>query len=153
MVETVDAAETYALRHAVLGRGRTPGDVAAEDDDDPNSGHYATKIDASSSRLELSAAAPAPNTSAMDGRSEAWPSNRSDAARALGSAVLAEILDHFTGRGGGLVWCHVRIAARSLYERRGFVVDGHPFDDPAAGVQLIMSIDVQATQGLGSGTL
>ena len=53
----------------------------------------------------------------------------------LGTAVLAAILDHVGDEG---VWCHARIAARSLYERHGFVVDGEPWDDAVAGTQVVM---------------
>lgn len=59
--------------------------------------------------------------------------------RGLGSAVLLSLLDHVAVHGGGLVWCHARIAAKSLYERHGFVPKGEPFEDAVAGMQLFMS--------------
>lgn len=45
MVTSVGAEETYDLRHRVLGRGATAADVAAADDDDPDSGHFVIKVD------------------------------------------------------------------------------------------------------------
>jgi GNAT superfamily N-acetyltransferase len=62
--------------------------------------------------------------------------------RGLGSAVLEALLMHASGRGGGTVWCHARIAARTLYERRGFRAEGAPFDDPVAGRQVLMVTEI-----------
>lgn len=45
VVERVPAEVTYELRHRVLGRGASPADVAAADDDDPESGHVAHLAD------------------------------------------------------------------------------------------------------------
>ena len=59
--------------------------------------------------------------------------------RGLGSSVLRALFEHVEQRGGGLVWCHARIAARTLYERHGFVAEGELFEDPVAGIQVYMS--------------
>jgi ribosomal protein S18 acetylase RimI-like enzyme len=53
--------------------------------------------------------------------------------------VLGAILEHVEQRGGELVWCHARIAARTLYERHGFVAEGELVEDPVAGIQVYMS--------------
>ena len=57
----------------------------------------------------------------------------------LGSAVLRAVLEHVEQQGGDLVWCHARVAARSLYERHGFVAEGDLIQDPVAGTQVYMS--------------
>jgi hypothetical protein len=44
-----------------------------------------------------------------------------------------------------LVWCHARLASRRLYERNGFAARGEPFDDPGAGMQLLMTLLVSPT--------
>ena len=62
--------------------------------------------------------------------------------RGIGAAILTAIIGHVEHRGGGVVWCHARIGARSLYERHGFVAEGDPFDDAVAGPQVFMSRSV-----------
>lgn len=140
VVELVPADETYDLRHRVLGRGRTPSDLAAADDGDPDSGHFAIKLDGD----VVATGTVRRRTSPRDERGSQWqvrgmavePALR---GRGLGSAVLAAILEHVAERGGDLVWCHARIAARRLYERHGFLAEGELFEDPVAGSQVFMS--------------
>lgn len=60
----------------------------------------------------------------------------------LGAAVLAALIDHVAERGGGYLWCHARLQARSLYERHGFICDGDAFEDAVTGPQIFMSRNV-----------
>ena len=139
-VEAVAADDTYELRHRVLGRGRTPADIAAADDAEPDSAHFAVRIDGA----VVATGTVRRRRSPHGGAGAQWqvrgmavePELRS---RGLGSAILARIIGHVEERGGGVTWCHVRIAARSLYQRHGFVPEGEPFDDAVAGTQVFMS--------------
>jgi len=140
MVMQVRADETYDLRHRVLGRGATAADVAAADDDDPDSGHFVIKADGvvvATGTVRRRASPRAVDGSHWQVRGMAVePTFR---GRGLGSAVLSAILEHVEQKGGDLVWCHARVAARSLYERHGFVAEGDLADDPVAGTQVYMS--------------
>jgi ribosomal protein S18 acetylase RimI-like enzyme len=140
MVEIVAALETYELRHRVLNRGPTPADAAAKDDGDPDSAHFAIKIDGA----VVATGTVRRRDSPRGGVGSHWqirgmavePELR---GRGLGTAVLTAITDHVAARGGDLVWCYVRIAAKTLYERHGFVAEGDAFDDRVAGTQIFLS--------------
>ena len=139
-VEAVAAEDTYALRHRALGRGRTPADIAAADDAEPESAHFAVRLE----RAVVATGTVRRRRSPRGGPGAQWqvrgmavePELR---GRGFGAAILSAIIDHVEERGGGVVWCHARIAARSLYERHGFVPQGEPFDDAVAGTQVFMS--------------
>lgn len=141
VIERVLAAETYELRHLVLRRGDSPAGVAADDDDHPENGHFAHKIDDRVVATGTIRRRPTPT-----GVEPAWqirgmavePEHR---GKGLGSAILSALLDHADAHGGGVIWCEARIAAKALYERQGFTVAGDPFDDPVAGVQVPMLRD------------
>jgi predicted GNAT family N-acyltransferase len=47
--------------------------------------------------------------------------------RGLGAAILAEAEQQARAAGSERIRLHAQIAARSLYERGGFVVQGHEF--------------------------
>jgi len=71
-------------------------------------------------------------------RSDGWRvrgmATRPDARRrGFGGLVLDALMDHTAARGGGLVWCNARVAARRLYVRAGFVTRGPVFDLPGIG--------------------
>lgn len=53
--------------------------------------------------------------------------------RGLGAQVLHELIGHARGHGATRIWCYARPAARTLYERAGFVAVGEPFDEPGLG--------------------
>lgn len=138
MADVVPGVETYELRHRVLGRGTTPADVESADDSDPDSGHYAIKIDGDVVATGTIRRKPSPR-----GQEQAWqirgmavrPELR---GRGLGSDVLSDLIRHAETGGADLIWCYARVAARTLYERYGFEVEGEPFDDSVAGTQVLM---------------
>ena len=53
--------------------------------------------------------------------------------RGLGAHVLEQLIAHARAHGATLIWCYARPAARTLYERAGFVAEGEPFDEPGLG--------------------
>lgn len=138
MIERVPAVETYELRHRVLGRGDSPAGIAADDDGDPASGHFAHRIDG-----HVVATGTIRRRTTPAGVESAWqirgmavePDHR---GKGVGSAILTALIDHACAHGGGTIWCYARIAARTLYELHGFSVAGEPFHDPVAGTQVLM---------------
>ncbi len=64
--------------------------------------------------------------------------------RGAGTAVLEALLEHARGHGAQRVWASVRVPARSLYERAGFVVVSGEFEPPHIGPHVIMSREMQA---------
>lgn len=56
----------------------------------------------------------------------------------VGSAVVAALIGHVAGCGGGILWCNARIAAVSLYERAGFERWGAEWEEPLIGPHVVM---------------
>ncbi|WP_158604513.1 GNAT family N-acetyltransferase [Nocardioides mangrovicus] len=67
--------------------------------------------------------------------------------RGLGTQVLTALLAYADDHGGGIVWCHARTGARSLYERAGFVAVGEEWADPDLGPHLRMERPERAREG------
>jgi ribosomal protein S18 acetylase RimI-like enzyme len=63
--------------------------------------------------------------------------------RGAGTAVLDALVDHARSRGAGHVWASVRIPARSLYERAGFVADSDVYELPRIGPHVLMRLSVR----------
>lgn len=59
--------------------------------------------------------------------------------RGAGTAVLSALLDHARAHGARGVWASVRVPARSLYERAGFVTASEEFEPPHIGPHVIMN--------------
>jgi GNAT superfamily N-acetyltransferase len=59
--------------------------------------------------------------------------------RGVGGAVLDTLLDHARAQGGIGVWASVRVPARSLYQRAGFIVASDEFEPPHIGPHVIMT--------------
>jgi GNAT superfamily N-acetyltransferase len=68
--------------------------------------------------------------------------------RGVGTAVLGALLDHARAHGARRVWASVRVPARSLYQRAGFVTTSEEFEPPHIGPHVIM--DRQLRPGVSS---
>lgn len=62
--------------------------------------------------------------------------------RGAGTAVLSALLEHACSLGARRIWASVRIPARSLYERAGFVAASEEFEPPHIGPHVIMSREI-----------
>lgn len=58
--------------------------------------------------------------------------------RGAGTAVLAVLLEHAREHSARRVWASVRVPARRLYERAGFVATSDVFEPPRIGPHVIM---------------
>lgn len=139
MVEQVRAEVTFPLRLRVLGRGTRPGDLAREDDDHSDSAHFATRRNGRVVATGTVRRRQPPFPTDSDGwQIRGMAVEEAERGKGLGTAILDAIIEHVAGRGGGVVWCHVRERAESLYRRAGFGSLGKPFEDPVAGQQILM---------------
>lgn len=60
--------------------------------------------------------------------------------RGAGSAVLGALLQHAREHGAVGVWASVRVPARTLYERVGFVVDSEIYEVQPIGPHVLMRL-------------
>jgi GNAT superfamily N-acetyltransferase len=67
--------------------------------------------------------------------------------RGAGTAVLNALLDHARSQEAVGVWASVRVPARSLYERAGFVTVSDEFEPPHIGPHVIMSRELEGREG------
>jgi len=145
VVLRVPAAATFPLRLLVLGRRPTPGeadptDIASDD------GHFAVYEAGAvvATGAVIRREAPGGLTGGAAWHLLGMAVDDGARARGLGTAVLTAALDHVAAHGGGLVWCHARANAMSLYQRHGFTEGGHLVADPVGGTQVFMTRQIEA---------
>ena len=148
MVERVSADVTFPLRHRVLGRHARPEELARPDDDAPDSGHFAvygTQGEVVATGTVRRQAAPPPLEAEQGWQVRGVAVADDLRGGGLGTSVLSALVRHVASCGGGLMWCHVRARAVSLYGRMGFVRYGEPVEDEVAGPQVLMARLVEPT--------
>jgi GNAT superfamily N-acetyltransferase len=135
-VESILVEDSRPLRHAVL-RPHQPLEVIAGHEP-PGAVAYAAFEDGEQQPIAVGLVG-------RDGGPDVWrvrgmatePEAR---GRGAGSAVLRALIDHARANGGALVWCNARIAARTLYERCGFVVVSEQFEIETIGPHYRMEL-------------
>ncbi len=60
----------------------------------------------------------------------------------VGGALLQAVIAHVGDHGGGLLWCHARMAAVAFYQRNGFATRGEPWVEPIIGPHIAMAMRV-----------
>jgi GNAT superfamily N-acetyltransferase len=153
VVELVAAQVVLPLRRAVL-RPHHPVETSwYAGDDDPRSAHAAVRR-RDGEVVAVGTVLPGPppwEPQRRDGWRIRGMATRDEARRrGLGAMVLAGLLDHVAGRGGGLVWCNARVPAQALYRRAGFMARGPVFDIVGIGPHIQMWRTV-ATEHHGAG--
>jgi GNAT superfamily N-acetyltransferase len=141
----VRAADTAALRQAVLRPHQTVDEVLAASDDAPGIAVYANGavVACASVRAE-----PMPG----DGRDGDWrlrgmASDPAVRGQGYGAAALAAALDYAKDRGAQRVWCNARTPARGFYERYGFTTVGDEFGIDGIGPHYLMVVALRSTSG------
>jgi len=135
-VELVGPEVVRPLRRAVLRPDGPPGAAHYPGDDAPGTAHAAVRDPGGA---VLAVGTILPEAPPWDPRARpAWRIRGMAAEpwarrRGLGTGVLRALLAHAAAHGGGLVWCHARVAACHLYERAGFEGDGPVFELPGIG--------------------
>ncbi|CAN5587356.1 hypothetical protein BH24ACT4_BH24ACT4_09890 [soil metagenome] len=137
-VRRVDPSAVWALRARVLRRGQPASAGRFEGDDHPQVAVFAAlRSDASAAPVGTATVSPAPcpwRPEATDSwRVRAMATDDEVRGQGIGAQVLDAALAHVAQEGGRLVWCDARVAARTFYERRGFVVGGEQFEVEGIG--------------------
>lgn len=153
-VALVDPAATLELRQQVLRPHQTVAEMAAETDVDAMFA-IAALIDgvvtscalampgAPGEHPELSGFSGFPRA-AVPWRLRGMATAASYRGKGLGAQVLARVIEEVRVRGGDLLWCHARTPARALYERAGFTVLGHEWEEPMIGPHVLMWLALKA---------
>lgn len=135
-VRVVEAATTAALRREVLRGGRDHPPLG----DEPGDGSlHLGAYDGAHEGARLVGSGNVRPVGPGEWRVRGMAVEPSYRGHGVGTAVLDALLAHVDAHGGGLVWCHARTTARTLYERAGFVVEGEEWVDPDIGPHVRMA--------------
>ncbi len=143
----VPAETTYALRQQVLRPLQDVEDMRLAGDDDPGTASFAAKADDGT----------VVGTGTVRREPCPWQPERLDAwrlrgmataqpwrGRGVGTDMLAAVVAYVADQGGGLLWCHARTPAQTLYRRGGFSPHGSVWEEPLIGPHLRMWHEVAA---------
>ena len=143
----VSAAQTFALRAAVLRPHLPPDQVDFGDENAPDSRHFGAFLDG-----ELVGAAyispicePDDGAATTAATSGGWQlramSVRADQrGRGIGGAVLRRCIAAARAENAPVLWCNARARAVPLYQRAGFVGAGEIFEIAGIGPHLRMRL-------------
>ncbi len=146
-VRVVPVEATAALRHDVLRPHQTIEEMVLPGESDPGTTAFAA-VAADGAVVGTAVVLPEPCPWRPD-RRDGWRLRGMATApewrgQGVGTRVLGAAIDHVADNGGGLVWCHARTPARSLYERAGFAAYGDVWDEPVIGPHIGMWREVAA---------
>jgi GNAT superfamily N-acetyltransferase len=139
-IRRVKASETFPLRQRVLRPHQTVDEMSLPGDDDADTGHFAAVEDGevvgtASVRRETAPWAP---DLAPAWRLRGMATAEGRRSQGVGAALVAAVVEHVRGHGGGLLWCNARMPAVSFYQRAGFVIRGESWVDPIIGPHIAM---------------
>lgn len=127
----ITAADTHALRLRVLRDNDPAANLHFPGDDAPDSIHwgaFAAGALIGIATLHRRALAGQPDAVGWQLRGMAVAPDYQ--AHGIGGRLLAACCAHVQAQGGGVLWCHARVAARRFYEAHGLRVEGTPFNLP-----------------------
>jgi GNAT superfamily N-acetyltransferase len=153
-IRRVPAAATRPLRHRVLRPHQRIDEVAMAGDDDPEAGHFAAFAEdgAVVGVTSVMPEAPPWDRPASRGASPRWWRLRGMATapevrgQGVGAALFARAVGHAQGGGATALWCNARVGAVGFYRRLGMVTVGEPWDEPAIGPHIAMSMVLERTE-------
>jgi len=137
-LERVGAEVTRPLRQRVLRPHLTPGDLVFPHDDDPDAAHVVALRPDGAVVGTVSVLPEAAPWGAAGWRLRGMATDESVRGRGVGARLLAAVLDHVRGHGGGLLWCNARVRAVPFYERGGLCTRGEPWEEPLIGPHVVM---------------
>jgi len=139
----VTAAETFPLRQRVLRPHETVDALSTPQGND-EAVHLAAVEDETvvGTAVVMREAAPWARAGEDSWRLRGMATAEDRRGQGIGTAVLRAVVAYVAQHGGGLLWCNARIAARSFYERAGFVSRGDVWDDPDLGPHVKMELQV-----------
>jgi GNAT superfamily N-acetyltransferase len=135
-VVSIPVADSRPLRHAVLRPHEPPEAIAWQEP--PEAVAYAAFEDGAERPIAVGLVG-------RDGGPGSWRVRGMASApeargRGAGAGVLAALIEYAREQGAERVWCNARIAARTLYERAGFIVVSEEFEIEGIGPHYRMEL-------------
>lgn len=142
MVRRVAVDLTLPLRQQVLRPHETLDQLRLPGDDAPDTAHFAAVDDAGEVKGTASVRREAPPWApdqAGAWRLRGMATSEGHRGRGIGGEVLAAVITHVAGHGGGLLWCNARLPAVDFYRRAGFEARGEAWEEPDIGPHVAMA--------------
>lgn len=147
VIRRIAAAETRALRQAILRPHQRVDELVYPGDDSPDVAHFGAFLDGNLIGI-VSAYREPPhgeeNTGAWRLRGMAVVPQMH--RKGIGSLLLRASIDYVKQRGGTMIWFNARTPAILFYQAHGFQVRGEEFILPGAGPHYFMWSEIKSTE-------
>lgn len=144
----VDAVIVRPLRHHVLRPGADPAESVYPGDGLPSTVHFGAFDDGT--LVGTATIFPEPLQSRPAWRLRGMAVDEPVRNQGVGSALLAEVLDHVRRSDVDRIWCNARTVALSFYAGHGFVVVGGEFLSGSGVPHYLALLEVDAGEGVES---
>ena len=121
------------VRGIVLRPGQSPEQLIWDDDDHPDALHVGAYLGGELVGIGTILPQSHPDHGAEGWRIRGMATLPIARGKGVGGDVLDYCLAYAQRRGARYFWCNARVAALSLYQRRGFVTVGDMFEPPEIG--------------------
>jgi GNAT superfamily N-acetyltransferase len=134
-VVEIAAADTHALRRAVLREGKADADVHFPQDADPASFHLGAMADGELVGIATFTPAPTPHREgAVAWQLRGMAVAADQQGRRVGAAIVDAAVARLRDAGAEVLWCNARDTALGFYEKLGFSVYGDGFVTSGTGL-------------------
>ena len=137
-VKQITTAETYAVRHPVLRAGR-PVETCAMPGDDAEDTFHLGLFDAEKLvGVVTFMNAVKPQFTGKQYQLRGMAVLDTYQGKGLGNLLVAEGEARIKAQGYDLLWCNARIKALNFYTRKGFKIEGEPFEIEPIGTHYLL---------------
>ena len=133
VLRAVPVSEVRPVRGVVLRPGQSPEQLVWDDDDHPDALHIAAFVNEEVVGIGTILPQGHEDNGTGGWRIRGMATLPSARGKGVGGAVLEHCMSYAQDKGARYIWCNARIAALSLYKRRGFETVGDVFEPPEIG--------------------
>ncbi|WP_442844604.1 GNAT family N-acetyltransferase [Leeuwenhoekiella sp. H156] len=137
-IRQITAAETFAVRHPVLRVGKPEESCAMPGDDAEDTLHFglfdAERLIGVVSLMNNSK----PQFTGKQYQLRGMAVLAEYQGQKLGNLLVDEAEKHLQNQGVELLWCNARIKALNFYLRKGFNIEGEPFEIENVGTHYLL---------------
>ncbi|PHR92726.1 MAG: GNAT family N-acetyltransferase [Leeuwenhoekiella sp.] len=137
-IRQITAAETYAVRHPVLREGKPAESCAMPGDEAEDTLHFGLfdveKLIGVVSLMNNSK----PQFTGKQYQLRGMGVLSAYQGQKLGNLLVDEAEKHLQNQGVELLWCNARIKALNFYLRKGFSIEGEPFEIENVGTHYLL---------------
>jgi len=137
-IQEITSAETYAVRHPVLRAGRPIETCAMPGDDAEDTFHLGLFEDEQLIGVVTFMNATKPQFKGKQYQLRGMAVLDGYQGKGLGNLLVAAGETRLKAAGYKLLWCNARIKALNFYTRKGFKIEGEPFEIDLIGTHYLL---------------